>query len=189
VVSLVGVVPGQAAERPLELAVRGAWTDYSQFDESDLGVGGEASYRFTDWLAADAQLTFFPSDLGEPAPFSGSRLEGLFGLRLGHRFGGAGLYAAVRPGFVAFSEPSEPRACILIFPPPLACSLGGQDVFALAYGAGLELVPGERLVLRAEVGDLLLKYSGPAFDEDMEVFEESLWSHNLRATLSVGLRF
>jgi hypothetical protein len=179
----------QAAARPAELAVRGAWTDYAEFDESDFGFGGEASYRFTDWLAADAQLTFFPSDLGEPASFSGSRFEGLFGLRLGHRLGGAGLYAAVRPGFVDFSEPSDPLACILVFPPPLVCTLGGKSVFALNYGAGLEVLPGERLVVRAEVGDLMLKYPGPAFDEDMEVFEDSLWSHNLRATLSVGLRF
>jgi hypothetical protein len=166
-----------------------AFIDYDQFDESDFGLGADFSYRFTDWLAADAQLSYFPSELGEPASFSGSRLMGLIGVRLGHRFGGVGVYGAVRPGFASFSEAREPRACILIYPPPLACTLGGSTVFALDLGAGLELTPGDRLVIRGEVGDLLLKYPGPGFDKDREVFEDSLWSHNLRVTASVGLRF
>jgi hypothetical protein len=179
----------EANDRRADVSVRFALTDYSEFDESDFGIGGDVSFRFTDWLAADAQLTYFPSELGEPAPISGSRFEGLFGFRVGHQFGSAGVYGAVRPGFVSFAEPSGPRACILIYPPPLVCVVGDSTVFALNYGAGLELLPGERLVIRAEVGDLLLKYPGPAFDKDMEVFEDSLWSHNLRATASVGIRF
>ena len=179
----------QAAERRAEVAARASFTDYSQFDESDIGFGGDFSFRLTGWLAADAQLTYSPSDLGEPASFSASRFEGLFGLRGGHRFGRAGVYAAARPGFVEFGEPSGPFACITIFPPPLECTIGGETVFALNYGAGLEFFPGDRVVIRAEVGDLLLKYSGPAFDKDMEVFEEDLWSHNLRVSASIGLRF
>ena len=186
---LAGCGAAQAGERRADVSARFAMTDFGEFDEADLGFGGGFSYRLAEWLAADAQLTFFPSDLGEPASFSASRLEGLFGVRVGHRFGGADLHVAVRPGFVSFSEPPEPRACILIYPPPLDCSVGGTSVFALGLGAGLELTPGERLVIRGEVGDLLLRYPGPARDKHLDTFEESLWSHNLRVAASLGLRF
>lgn len=191
VAGLLGLcAASEPAEPRADAGVRFVLTDYQQFDETDLGFGVDVSYRFADWLAADAQLSFFPGDLGEPASFSGSRLEGLLGLRVGHRFGRAGVYGALRPGFLGFSEPSGPLACILIYPPPLQCSLAeGKSVFALNYGAGFEAYPGERAVIRVEVGDLMLKYPGPAFDKDMEVFEDSLWSHNLRLTASVGIRF
>lgn len=180
----------EPTERRPDVGVRFVLTDYDQFDETDAGFGGDVSYRLADWIAADAQFTFFPDELGEPAAFSGSRLEGLLGLRVGHHFGSAGVYGAVRPGLVKFSEAPAPRPCILIFPPPLECSLAeGKSVLALNYGAGFEFHPGNRAVIRAEVGDLMLRYPGPAFDKDTEVFADHLWSHNLRATASVGIRF
>jgi hypothetical protein len=40
-----------------------------------------------------------------------------------------------------------------------------------------------------EAGDQLLRYSGPAFTPDRESFDKGLWSHNFKATASVGLRF
>jgi hypothetical protein len=178
-----------AGERRADVGVQLAFTDYSQFEDGDVGFGAGVSYRLTEWLAADGQVDYFPSDLGKGTAFSGSRLEGLFGVRLGHRFGGVQIYAAGRPGFVKFGEASEPFACILIFPQPLVCQLGGKTVFATDLGAGLELTPGERWVIRAEVGDLLVKYSGPALAKDGEVIDDHLWSHNLRLTASVGLRF
>jgi hypothetical protein len=191
VVGLSGLAAAaEPAERRADVAVRFVLTDYGQFDEKDMGVGVDLSYRFADWLAADAQLSLFPDELGEPASFSDSRIEGLFGLRAGHRFGGAGVYGAVRPGFVKFSEPSEPRPCILIFPPPLECTLaGGTSVFALNYGVGLEAFPGDRAVFRVEVGDLMLRYPGPVLADNMAVLDDHLWRHNLRATASVGIRF
>ena len=180
----------EPAERRADASVRFVLAHYDQFDETDAGLGADVSYRLADWIAADAQLSFFPDELGEPVAFSGSRLEGLIGLRVGHRFGNAGLYGALRPGVVKFSEAPAPRPCILIFPPPLECSLaGGKSLLALNYGAGFELHPGDRAVIRAEVGDLMIRYSGPAFDKDREIFADHLWSHNLRATASFGIRF
>lgn len=178
-----------AGQNRTDAGVRVVLTDYSQFDERDVGVGADVSFRLTDWLAADVQVTFFPGDLGDVVPFSGSRTEGLAGIRFGPRFGRTGIFAVVRPGLVRFAEAPDPIACIAIFPPPLVCSLAqGKTVFALNYGGGFDTVVGERMVVRMEIGDLMLKYPGPGIGRD-GVFETHLWSHNLRATASVGLGF
>ena len=139
-------------------------------------------------MRTEAALSLAPKDLGDPA-FSGSRTEGAMGFRVGPYLARTGVYAAVRPGFVKFSEPQEPTICIAIFPPPLSCTLAtGKSVFALDLAGGLQL-QNERGVLRFEVGDRLVKYPGPILDADSEPRFDGFWSHNLAASVAVGLRF
>ena len=188
--ALLGSAPAHAADRPrADVSVELATTRYGVFEETAVGFGARLSYRPLDGLALDGGLVFAPGDLGEFAAFSGSQLEGLFGLRAGRRLGAASLYAALRSGFVSFSAAPEPIACITIFPPPLACVIGGRTVLAANFGAGGEIPVGPRGLVRLEVGDLLLKYPGPAIANHESVLEESFWRHNLRAAVSVGFRF
>jgi hypothetical protein len=188
-VSIAAAAPLHADERPWDASIAASWTDYSEFDDDSFGFGLSLSRRLTPWLAADAQLGFSPTDLGRPA-LSDSRFEGFLGLRAGPRLGAHQVYAAVRPGFVDSADAPEPIVCIAIFPPPLGCALaGGETLFAMQLMGGIELVPGGRGVVRAEVGSLLVKYPGPAIARDGETFDDALWSHNLRVGLSVGLRF
>lgn len=188
--ALLASVPARAADPPrADVSLELATTHYGEFDETTFGFGARLSYRALDWLAIDGGVVLAPGDLGEPA-FSGSQLEGLFGLRAGPRLGDGSVYAALRAGFVSFSEAPEPLPCIAIFPPPLQCVLAeGRTAFAMSFGAGGEIPLGERVLVRLEVGDLLLKYPGPAFTEDEAVLEESFWRHHLRASASVGFRF
>jgi hypothetical protein len=117
-------------------------------------------------------------------------MEGLFGLRAGPRVGGGSVYASVRSGFVRFSGTSEPLICIAIYPPPLRCVLAaGHTAFALNFGAGGEIPLAARVFLRAELGDLMVKYPGPAIARDEVVIEESFWRHSLRGAVSLGFRF
>ena len=60
---------------------------------------------------------------------------------------------------------------------------------AIQLSAGFELYPSDRLVVRVEAGDQRLRYSGPAFTADRDIIESGLWSHNFKATASLGLRF
>lgn len=178
-----------AQERAWDASIAASWTDYSQFDDTSFALGVSLSRRITNGLAAEMQLGFSPSDLGE-RPFSGSRFEGYLGLRGGPHLGRHQVFAAVRPGFVRFSEAPAPIVCITIFPPPLACSLAaGETLFGIQLGGGLELLPSERSLVRLEAGSLLVKYPGPAIARDSGVFDDALWSHNLRLGVSVGLRF
>jgi hypothetical protein len=49
----------------------------------------------------------------------------------------------------------EAIICLAIFPPTLNCSVaGGETLVGLQLGAGLELVPSERSVIRVEAGSL-----------------------------------
>jgi hypothetical protein len=177
------------AESRAELGVHVAVRTLGEFDVTEAGLGARLSYDLTRWLALEAQGAVFPSDAGSPA-FSGSRLEGLAGLRAGPHLDRSSVYLAARGGVVRFAEAPEPFPCILIFPPPLVCRMAaGDTVPAVEVGAGLQVLRGDSLAFRAEVGDQLLRYTGPAFDADREIFDDHRWTHNLRATVGVGWRF
>lgn len=188
--AVLGCAQGAAASDPradLGLVLDAA--RYGELEDTAFGIAASFTFRLTSGLALDAQLGFSPEDLGEPA-VSASRSFGFLGLRAGPRVDSVRLFAVVRPGFVRFAEAPEPFACILIYPPPLACSLaGGDTLFGLQLGGGLEATPGERWVVRLEAGSLLLEYPGPAITKDREAFQDSLWSHNFRASVSLGFRF
>jgi len=185
------VIPssGVVADEPrADASLRFGLSDYHDLDAIDYSFGAGLSYRFISWLASDAVFALAPSDLGDPA-FSGSRMEGSLGFRVGPHLERTSVYAAVRPGFVKFSEPEEPTVCILIFPPPLRCTLAtGKSVFALDLTGGFQLA-NDRGVLRLEVGDRIVKYPGPVFDVESGPKLDGYWSHNLAASLAVGVRF
>jgi hypothetical protein len=178
----------QTSDRRGDVSAQVSLRSLHEFDETEAGFGARLSYRFGRWLAADGEVNFFPADVGSPA-FSGSRLEGLAGVRFGPQFGRTGVFVALRGGAVRFAEAPEPFPCIAIFPPPLVCAIGGDTVPTVQVTGGLEAFAGNRWVVRVEAGDQLLRYSGPAFTADRDVIDKGLWSHNFKATASVGLRF
>src|SRR5262245_52419535 len=112
-----------------------------QFDESETGCGGRIAWYPVSLIGVEAEVNLFPSEFPEQVPFSGRRVEGLFGVTVGPRLGFIRPFAKFRPGFVNMSEAPEPFACIAIFPPPLACSLAaGQTLAAFDLGGGLEVL-------------------------------------------------
>jgi hypothetical protein len=181
--------PARADDRGGDVSLQFAARSLNEFNETEAGFGAKVSYRLSSWLAADGEVSLFPSDAGSPA-FSRSRHEGLAGVRVGPRLGRAGVFAALRGGAVRFAEAPQSFPCILIYPPPLVCAIAAGDTLpTVQLTGGVEVFPGERVVVRVEAGDQLLRYSGPAFTADREVFDESRWSHNFKATASIGLRF
>ena len=161
----------------------------SEFDETDVGVGGLLSWR-PGWLGADAELTFYPSDFPDEPAFSASRVEGLFGVTVGPRIGAIRPFVKVRPGFVRFAESPEPFACIAIFPPPLNCQLAaGHTGFALDIGGGIEFETGARTFVRVDAGDRAVTYPGPVIEPDGTVQDESFFSHDFRLQIGAGVRF
>jgi hypothetical protein len=180
-----------AQGRHIEVGAHLGWVDLGELDTTDLGVGGRFSFRPTSIFAIEAELSYFPSDVPEEVPVTNSRLEGLFGVKAGHRFDRFTIFGKLRPGFVRFAEAPRPIACIAIFPPPLSCVLaGGKTVFALDAGGGVEFYLSERSLVRADVSSLLLRYPGPLLNKAGEAFiEEAFWTGSLRLTFGAGLRF
>jgi hypothetical protein len=114
--------------------------------------------------------------------FSAGRVEGLFGATVGPRLGRVRPFAKLRPGFLTFREAPQPIACVLIFPPPLRCVLaGGQTLFALDVGGGVEWLSSDRTFVRADAGDRVVRYPRPTGGPAT--------GHDFRFSFSGGLRF
>jgi hypothetical protein len=172
-----------------QLGVQLATATSSEFDSTDIGVSGRVSWSPTMLLGVEAEMGFFPNHLPEEPAFSKRRVEGLFGVTAGPRLGRLRPFAKLRSGFVNLGEAPRPFACILIFPPPLACRLaGGDTLFALDIGGGLELLLNDRTFARFDLSDRAVRYPGPVITGG-RVRSESFYGHDLRVSVGGGVRF
>jgi hypothetical protein len=167
-----------------------SFVNSSEFDTTDTGFGARVAWNPAALIGVEAEMTFYPDDLGvEGAAFSRGRVEGLFGMTVGPVIGSVRPFAKVRPGFVTFQEAPGPIACILIFPPPLSCTLAaGKTMFAFDIGGGLELFPATRMFVRLDVGDRMVRYPGPVIARD-GIEQEDFFSHDFRFAIGAGVRF
>lgn len=180
----------QSDEYAFEAAIHLGTSVSSEFEGTDVGGGGRLSWRPIALLGVEGEFTFYPGEFADQPAFSGGRVEGLFGATAGPRLGRVRPFVKLRPGFLTFREASEPIACILIFPPPLNCTLAeGRTVFALDIGGGVEWFPSGRTVIRVDAGDRALRYPSPVIDSDGSVRDESFFSHDFRFAVGGGLRF
>jgi hypothetical protein len=180
----------QSEDRSLHVGGQLAGVVSSEFDDTDVGVGGQLSWKPIRLLGLDAEINFYPANFADTPAFSSSRIEGLFGATFGPRFGALRPFAKLRPGFVTFHEAAEPFACILIFPPPLRCSLAsGRTMFALDIGGGIEWLPAGRAFVRVDAGDRMIRYPGPAFDDSRTVHDDDFFGHDFRFAFGGGVRF
>lgn len=193
-ISLVLLAPqhasAQTQESHFQVGVHLATAMSSEFDKTEVGVGGLFSWRPSGLFGADAEVTFYPSDFADEPAFSSSRVEGLFGVTVGPRLGVITPFVKFRPGFVRFAEAPEPFACIAIFPPPLACQLAaGHTAFAFDIGGGVEFQTSGSTFVRVDVGDRAVKYPGPVIDTEGTVQEEPFYGHDFRFQIGGGVRF
>jgi hypothetical protein len=148
-----------------------------EFNTTDTGIGGRVAWNALPVVSAEAEMTWF----------NRGRVEGLFGVTAGPRFGRVRPFVKLRPGFLRF--PHRTIACILIFPPPLSCQLAeGRTLFALDLGGGVEVFAGPRAFVRVDAGDRLLKYPGPSFRQG-RVAQDDFFSHDFRVSAGAGVTF
>jgi histidine triad (HIT) family protein len=161
------------------------------FDGSDFGLGGRLAWRTDDVLSFEGELNLFPGKFPDTGvAVSRRRMEGLFGVTAGLRFGRLRPFAKFRAGFVDVQEAPEPFACILIFPPPLSCTLGaGRTLPAFDLGGGVQVDVTPRTFIRVEGGDRMVKYPGPAIDDEGIHQADSFYGQGFRFAAGVGMRF
>lgn len=192
-VSLLAVTGPAAAQSasPFEIGVQLALVDSNELDGSDVGGGVRLGWLASPMFGVEAELNVYPRDLPDNGvSISKGRVEALFGVTFGPRYGLFRPFARLRPGLLRIQEAPEPVACILIFPPPLSCVLsGGKTLFALDLGGGVELNITDRTFGRVDIGDRLLRYPGPASDNDRTVHSDDFIGHDLRFTIGGGVRF
>ena len=164
---------------------------FSEFDSTDVGIGGRASWHLSPWIGVEGEVNFYPNDIPDDrAATSSSRVEGLFGITAGPRINRWRPFAKIRPGFLRVGASPGPIVCIQIFPPPLSCGLAaGETLFALDVGAGVELNTSDRTFVRFDIGDEMLRFSGPALDHDNQVHDDNFVRHDIRVSFGGGWRF
>lgn len=194
VVALVLAAGASAAQaQSLEAGVHFASSKWSEFDGSDLGIGGRVSWLPISLIGIDADLTFYPSEFppDTAVPFSGTRFEGLFGVTIGPRIAGVRPFVKAGGGFLNVGDTPSTFVCIAIFPPPLACTLaGGETLGVYDIGGGVEINTPSKTFLRLDVSDRILKYPGPTFRGGLrEIEPDGFLGHALRFTIGGGLRF
>jgi hypothetical protein len=180
----------QAATRPFEMGVQlvTAWS--SQFDETDSGGGLRVGRRVLPWIGFEGELNLFPAGLGDRVPFSDARQEGLFGVTVGPAFARVRPFARLRGGFLRFAPAPEPIACILIYPPPLACVLAeGRTLPAFDFGGGAEVSVTPRTFLRLDAGDRIVRYPTSPVDLVLPNRRRPASSHDFRLAVGAGVRF
>ena len=170
-------------------------------DPIEPGFGGRLGYNINRNIALEAEMNFFPRDKN----FEGGRkLQGLFGIKAGRRFGKFGLFAKGRPGFLRESKEDftpQVRLCIAIFPPPVGCSDPiSKTNFAIDIGGVVEYSFSKRFVLRFDAGDTIVHFSSrrtvvsvPFFNGQgatvglVSVGPET--THNFQSNVGFGFRF
>ena len=181
-----------AAAQSFEAGIHVTTAQWSEFDGTDIGIGGRLTWKPASLIGVDADLAWYPSDFPpDTLAFSNSRFEGLFGVTVGPQIDRVRPFAKVAGGFLRSAEAPEPFACIAIFPPPLACLMAaGQTMPAVEVGGGLQFDVASRTFARADIAGRWLRYPGPSFRSVPTVREEEeFWGSGVRLSFSAGMRF
>lgn len=161
-----------------------------QFDARESGAGVLAGVRWLDGLWVEGTLLRYPGAFAGTRPFSQSRVEALFGVSAGPSLGRLRPFARVGAGVLRMNGAGGPVACILIFPPPLSCTLAtGRTLPAWEVGGGLMVTPGQHVFGRVDVGARTVRYPGPSIDGQRHVHDGAFRATDPRLAVSAGVRF
>jgi hypothetical protein len=143
----------------------------------EYGGGGRFTFNFWKYVAAEAQLDYFPQTdsvrIGTvDLPLFGSKTLAVFGVKAGARGKRFGVFGKARPGFVHFSR--VPGFLCISTP----CPQPAKTDFAFDLGGVFEYYPSRRTVVRFDAGDTII-HSQRFFGT----------SHNAQISAGVGVRF
>ena len=193
VVVLLGAgseVQGQTSGRKVEFGVHYTSINLRAFDSNEAGGGVRLSYNINDYLAVEAEGNLFEFSIGDGPPTDDVlAAQGLVGAKAGLRNRHVGVFAKIRPGVVNFpSLRVRRRFCDLLQPCEDAGRSGNR--FALDTGAVLELYPTDRIIVRLDIGDTMIRFNDDSFfRSSAPVRIDDGFSHSFQFTVGVGFRF
>lgn len=185
ILAFVLLLPAAGHAQELQAGVSYTLLSLSYPDQIPNGFGGWVSWDLVDASAdpsltvgLDAALNVFPED----HPIIGRQVQLVGGVRGGLRTNRLRALGRIRPGVVTFSERfiAPDTVCIAIVPTPEECLVDERN-FAVDAGVTLEWLTSERLVLRFDLGDTLIRFNREARDAS--------WTNNLQFAAGAGWRF
>jgi hypothetical protein len=151
------------------------------------GLGGRFGYNINKHMAIDAEASFFPeTHLGNEE--FGQKMQGFIGLKAGIRKHRVGIFAKARPGVMWFGEFPARGSCSRTNFGSI-CGASHEKDFAMDVGGVFEFYPTDRLILRADVGDTIIKYPTRVFQTLPPITVNAGWKNNLQVSFGVGWRF
>jgi hypothetical protein len=196
VAMLIGVATTPAfAQTPgaaIELGGHVTVIQLSEFDVTDTGVGITAAWRATPIFLVDGAFTWFPGDGGSSSTRIArqQRSLGLVGVRSGIRRGRIELFGRARAGFLRFS-PLEGAVCVAVttVPLPLECQIAtGYMSFATDLGGGIAVAAADRVHVRVEAGNLMVRYGQEAHRSNGEL-SDGFTSQSIQVSSAIVWRF
>ena len=157
-------------------------------DSTVRGMGARFAYNLTENFAIDAEGTFFPE-----AHFGndeiGQKTQAFIGLKAGVRNKWAGLFAKARPGVMWFGEFPSRGSCVgTTF--GQSCGVSHEKNFAMDLGAVFEFYPADRVIVRADVGDTIIRHQEHVRGTlTTPVLIPAATKNNFQISLGVGFRF
>jgi len=152
------------------------------------GLGGRFAYNLTKHVAIDSEASFFPEAhlLNEE---SAQKMQAFVGVKAGIRRHRVGVFAKARPGVMWFGEfPSRGSCSTTSF--GSVCGVAHEKDFAMDVGGVFEFYPADRLIVRADVGDTIIRYPQRVFATfSTPITVNGGWKNNLQLSVGVGWRF
>lgn len=165
-------------------------------DETLLGGGGRFTYNFSDSIAIEGELNYFPENITESFSNKEGRptkpdYQALFGIKAGRRGDRVGIFGKLRPGFVRFSPLEDCPDNSLS-----SCRDFRKTRFTYDVGIVIEAYPTSRVVTRFDVGGSYISYGETSFFVPAEpgfpggIFPRRKFnSFGLQVSAGVGFRF
>ncbi len=179
----------QNRERKVEIGLHYTGINLRSIDSTESGGGVRFSYNINDYLAVEGQGNLFEFAIGDHPTDDVLAAQGLFGVKAGVRSHRFGVFAKLRPGVANFPELRMLRGLCLLSP---TCDRSGRsgNRFALDTGAVVEFYPTQRIIVRFDVGDTMIRFKNDSlFRGSSHVGIEDGMSHNFQFVAGVGFRF
>lgn len=179
----------QTIDRTLEVSAVYTTINLRALDSREAGGGVRLAYNLTDYLAIEAEGNIFEFAIGDHPTDDFLAAQGLIGVKAGYRAKRIGIFAKVRPGAVNFPKFKVPSSFCSLQP---ICSRRGRSGNRLAIDAGavLEVYPTERLIVRMDVGDTMIRFQDDrVFGFPTDLIIRDGFHHNLQWSGSIGFRF
>ena len=127
---------------------------------SEPGIGGRVTYNLNKHVALEAAGYFFPRQCHFCGRVEeGQIAQGLFGVKIGKRFKKWGVFGKARPGLMNFS-----RGAFDVVPTggtgwnAFRIDFRRQTNLVFDLGGVVEFYPSKKIVLRADIGDTIIRY-------------------------------